>query len=174
MAKYLVVKTFKSPVVYSGGSHPKMQQQLKYVTFKRGQTIDGVLKTKANGEPDYIIHKGVIVVPISAVKELVTKEIVTSNADGTSVDSTGTKKIIPESSSKVRYIDSAMIGGVIGFAIVWFAEKRGWLVEAPDSKIPHQNKLAGVAIGAALGAYYRFRKNIKTGVKIVKDKKVTN
>ncbi len=167
MGKYIVIKTFKSPVVYSGGSHPRMQQNIKYVTFKRGQTLDGVLKKKENGEPDYIIHKGVIVIPIAAVKELITKEIV-SNADGTSEPAT--KKVITESVSKVRYIDSAIVGGIIGFAITWFAEKKGWLIESPEAKIPHQNKLIGVALGAAAGAYFTYKKNVKTGIKITKDK----
>jgi hypothetical protein len=171
MAKYIVIKTFKSPVVYSGGSHPKLQAQVKYMTFKKGTVLDGTLKTKANGEPDYVIHKGCVVVPIAAVKELVTKAIVTSNADGnSSSDTPKTKSIIPESKSKVRYIDSAIIGGLIGLGVVWFAEKKGWLVEAAESKIPHQNKLVGIAVGGLLGAYFTFRKNIQTGIKVVKDK----
>jgi hypothetical protein len=171
MAKYIVIKTFKSPVIYSGGSHPKLQAQVKYMTFKKGSVLDGTLKTKANGEPDYIIHKGCVVVPIAAVKELITKAIVTSNADGaTSSETPKQKSIIPESKSKVRYIDSAIIGGLVGLGAVWFAEKKGWLVEAAESKIPHQNKLAGVLIGGLLGAYYTFRKNIQTGIKVVKDK----
>lgn len=171
MAKYIVIKTFKSPVVYSGGSHPKLQAQVKYMTFKKGSVLDGTLKTKANGEPDYIIHKGCVVVPIAAVKELITKAIVTSNADGaTSSETPKQKSIIPESKSKVRYIDSAIIGGLVGLGAVWFAEKKGWLVEPAESKIPHQNKLAGVVIGGLLGAYYTFRKNIQTGIKVVKDK----
>lgn len=171
MAKYIVIKTFKSPVVYSGGSHPKLQAQVKYMTFKKGSVLDGTLKTKANGEPDYIIHKGCVVVPIAAVKELITKAIVTSNADGATPSETPKQKsIIPESKSKVRYIDSAIIGGLVGLSAVWFAEKKGWLVEPAESKIPHQNKLAGVLIGSLLGAYFTFRKNIQTGIKVVKDK----
>lgn len=167
MAKFIVIKTFKSPLVYSGGSHPKLQAQVRYITFKKGSVIDGTVKNKANGEADYIIHKGSIVVPLAAVKELVTKAVV-SNADGTSNEQQTTKKIIPENKSKVRYIDSAIIGGIIGFAAVWFAEKKGWLVEKEDEKIPHQNKLMGIVVGGLLGAYYTYRKNVQTGIKIVK------
>jgi hypothetical protein len=36
--------------------------------------------------------------------------------------------------------------------------------------IPHQNKLAGILVGGLLGAYFTFRKNIQTGIKVVKDK----
>lgn len=169
MAKFLVVKDFKTPVVYSGGAHPKMQSEVKYIGFKKGAIIDGKVKLKANGETDYILHKGSVVVPIAAVKELTLKEVV-SNANGEDAPLPIEKRIIPESKSKVRYIDSAIIGGVVGLGIVWVAEKKGWLVEQEESKIPHQNKLIGIAVGALLGFYYTHRKNIKTGIKIVKDK----
>jgi len=169
MAKFLVVKDFKTPVVYSGGAHPKMQSEVKYIGFKKGAIIDGKVKLKANGETDYILHKGSVVVPIAAVKELTLKEVI-SNANGEDAPLPIEKRIIPESKSKVRYIDSAIIGGVIGLGIVWIADKKGWLVEQEESKIPHQNKLIGIAVGALLGFYYTHRKNIKTGIKIVKDK----
>jgi len=169
MAKFLVIKDFKTPVVYSGGAHPKMQSEVKYIGFKKGAIIDGKVKLKANGETDYILHKGSVVVPIAAVKELTLKEVV-SNVSGEDAPLPIEKRIIPESKSKVRYIDSAIIGGIVGLGIVWVAEKKGWLVEQEESKIPHQNKLIGIAVGALLGFYYTHRKNIKTGIKIVKDK----
>ncbi len=169
MSKFLVVKDFKTPVVYSGGAHPKMQSEVKYIGFKKGAIIDGKVKLKANGETDYILHKGSVVVPIAAVKELTLKEVV-SNVSGEDAPLPIEKRIIPESKSKVRYIDSAIIGGIVGLGIVWVAEKKGWLVEQEESKIPHQNKLIGIAVGALLGFYYTHRKNIKTGIKIVKDK----
>lgn len=171
MAKYIVIKAFKSPVVFSGGSHPKLRAQVKYAFFKKGQVISGTLKTKENGEPDYIIHKGTLVVPIDAVKELITKEMV-SNSDGDVdlIKKQVDNKILGKSTNKVRFIDSAIIGGIIGFSVVWYAEKKGWLKEREDAKIPHQNKLIGLAIGGLLGAYYTHRQNIKTGIKIVKTK----
>jgi hypothetical protein len=171
MAKYIVVKSFKSPVVYSGGSHPKLRSQVKYAFFKKGQVISGTLKVKENGDPDYIIHKRAVVVPISAVKELVTKEMI-SNADGETdlIKKQVENKILGKETNKVRFIDSAIIGGVIGVAIVWYAEKKGWVKEQEDAKIPHQNKLIGLLVGGLLGAYYTHRKNIKTGIKIVKTK----
>jgi hypothetical protein len=171
MAKYIVIKDFKSPVVYSGGSHPKLRQQIKYAFFKKGRVISGTLKTKENGDPDYIIHKGAVVIPIAAVKELVTKEMV-SNADGETdlIKKQVENKILGESTNKVRFIDSAIIGGVIGVGLVWYAEKKGWVKEQEDAKIPHQNKLIGLLVGGLLGAYYTHRKNIKTGIKIIKKK----
>ena len=170
MSKFLVVKDFKTPVVYSGGAHPKMQSEVKYIGFKKGSIIDGKVKLKPNGETDYIIHKGSIVIPIAAVKELTLKDVV-SNVSGEDAPLPIEKRIIPESKSKVKYIDSAIIGGVIGLGVVWIAEKKGWLVEQEESKIPHQNKLIGIAVGALLGFYYTHRKNVQTGIKIVKDNK---
>jgi len=169
MAKFLIIKDFKTPVVYSGGAHPKMQSEVKYIGFKKGAIIDGKIKLKANGETDYILHKNSVVIPIAAVKELTLKEVV-SNVNGEETPMPIEKRIIPESKSKVKYIDSAILGGLIGLGIVWIAEKKGWLVEQEDSKIPHQNKLIGISVGALLGAYYTYRKNIKTGIRIIKDK----
>lgn len=170
MAKYLVVKDFKTPVVYSGGAHPKLQSEVKYIGFKKGAIIDGKLKTKANGEPDYVIHKGSVVIPIAAVKELALKEVV-SNVSGEDAPLPIEKRIIPESKSKVKYIDSAIIGGLIGLGVVLLAEKKGWLVEQEEAKIPYQNKLIGIGVGALFGYYYTHRKNVQSGIKIVKDNK---
>lgn len=173
MAKYIVIKPFKTPVVFSGGSHPKLRSQVKYAFFKKGQVISGTLKVKENGEPDYIIHKGVMVVPVASVKELITKEII-SNANGNEetdlIKKQVDNKVLGKSTNKVRFIDSAIIGGIIGVVVVWYAEKKGWIKEQEEAKIPHQNKLIGLGIGAALGAYYTHRQNIKTGIKIVKTK----
>lgn len=169
MGKYIVTRDFTSPVAFSGGSHPMMGAQVKQMKFKRGQVIDGVLKTKSDGSPDFIIHKRCVIVPVAAVKELVTKEVL-SNAEGGS-DAPKEKKVITESTSKIKYIDSAIIGGAIGFALTYVLEKRGIIpADNPENKIPHQNKLIGLAVGAAAGVYYTYKKNIKTGIKIVKDK----
>lgn len=169
MGKYIVIRGFKSPVAFSGGSHPGMGTQVRAMSFKRGQVIDGVLKTKEDGSPDYIIHRKCVIVPIAAVKELVTKEI-SSSAEGSS-EAPKEKKVITESTSKIKYIDTAIIGGAIGFALTWFLEKRGIIpADSPENKVPHQNKLIGLALGAAAGVYYTYKKNVKTGIKIVKDK----
>lgn len=169
MAKYIVIRDFKSPVVFSGSSHPALGSQVRSVSFKKGQVIDGVLKTKTDGSPDYIIHRKCVVVPIAAVKELVTKAVL-SSAEGGS-EEPKEKKVITESTSKIKYIDSAIIGGAIGFVVAWFLEKKGIIPEdSPENKVPHQNKLIGLALGSAAGVYYTYKKNIKTGIKIVKDK----
>lgn len=168
MGKYIVIRDFKSPVAFSGSSHPALGTQVRAMNFKKGQVIDGVLKTKSDGSPDYIIHRKCVVVPVAAVKELVTKEVL-SNAEGS--DAPKEKKVITESTSKIKYIDSAIIGGAIGFVAAWFLEKRGIIpADNPENKVPHQNKLIGLAIGAAAGVYYTYKKNVKTGIKIVKDK----
>jgi hypothetical protein len=172
MGKYIVIRDFKSPVAFSGSSHPALGTQVRQMNFKKGQVIDGVLKTKEDGSPAFIIHRKCVIVPIAAVKELVSKEIL-SNAEGSS-DAPKEKKVITESTSKIKYIDSAIIGGAIGFALTWFLEKRGIIpADNPENKVPHQNKLIGLAIGAAAGAYYTYKKNVKTGIKIVKDKSQT-
>ena len=82
-----------------------MRSQVKYAFFKKGQVISGTLKVKENGDPDYIIHKGAVVIPFAAVKELVTKEII-SNADGETdiIKKQVENKILGKETNKVRFI----------------------------------------------------------------------
>ena len=142
MAKYIVIRDFKSPVVYSGGSHPKLQAQVKYMSFKKGSVLDGVLKTDKNGDPSYIIYKGSVVVPISAVRELTTKPVEVNRSAEGSTESAKKPTVITESKNKLKYIDSAIFGALIGLAAVVIGQKKGWIPEeSPENKVPHQNKM---------------------------------
>lgn len=168
MARFLITRTFKSPLVYTGAVNPKRQGLVRYITFKKGSQIIAEMKRKSNGEPDFVLYRGRIVVPITAVKELVTKQIINSNADGGLV--AGEKRLVVESKSKVGYIDTAIIGAILGFGAMILAEKKGWISEPENSKVPHPYKLTGAGIGAALGIYYKYRKNVKSNIKVVRER----
>ncbi len=55
-------------------------------------------------------------------------------------------------------MDAAFLVGLVGIGVVWFSEKRGWII--PPAKI---NKLYGALAGAAIGLYlvYRFKNSKK-------------
>lgn len=165
MGKYIVVKSFKTPIVIDT-RNPRNPTEVKYKFYKRGEIIDGSLKLDANGKPEFVLSNKKLVVPLEAVRELVVREI-KSSADGVSVDANGVKTITKED-AKINYIDNSIIGGLSGLAIVYLAQKKGWLVEPTESKIPHQNKLIGLVVGAFAGAYYTFRKASKQKINIKK------
>ena len=50
--------------------------------FRKGDIITGEIKT-VKGKPSFVLHKGVMVIPFSCVRQIITKEIqVNSNATG--------------------------------------------------------------------------------------------
>lgn len=151
LKSYIVTQNFKSPVVRVTGM-PHKPQEIRFKQFRKGDIIKGELK-HANNEPAFILVGGACVVPLSVVKELVTKEIV-SNANGT----TDQKpiKITPKEGPRMKYIDAVVVGGVLGAGAAFLAEKQGWIA-MPDKK----NKIYGALIGAAVGLYfvYRFKLN---------------
>lgn len=161
---YVLTKNFKSPYVVSTGQ-PHRPTQIKMKKFTAGQIINGELK-HANGRPAFILVHGVIVVPLSVVKAVVTKDVVeTSSAEGAG-NSAPVKKIEVVTNPKVKYIDAALIGGVIGAAVVWYAERKKWIAEA---KI--ENKLYGALAGAVVSGYLMYRFRNKKDVKLSKPTK---
>jgi hypothetical protein len=95
------------------------------------------------------------------VKEVITKQIV-SNATGTADTQSMPMQVQKvETNPKVKYIDSMLIGAVVGLTGVIVAEKQGWIGES-DSKY----KLYGALVGAIAGAYFVFRTNNSNKQKI--------
>ena len=150
---FVATQDFKSPYVISTGQ-PHRPTAIKTKQFKKGDIIVGEMKT-ANGKPAFVLWKGVVVVPLSCVKQVITKDINASSADGM-VTSDKPKTVIvkeKQKEGKKQYIDAAIIGAVIGFGAAYFAEKKAWIAEQPN----HKNKLIGAAIGAAAGMYWIYR-----------------
>jgi hypothetical protein len=155
LKSYLITHDVKSPYIVATGL-PHNPQEVRLKLFRKGQVVKGELK-HANNKPAFLLVNGVCVIGLDVVKELVTKEI-TSNASGKNssaakvIDNTvGLSK--DNSNPKVRYIDAMIVGGLLGAAGVFLAEKQGWIAE-PDKKY----KLYGAIGGAIIGYYFMYRK----------------
>jgi hypothetical protein len=159
LKSYVFVEDFKSPVVTATGL-PHNPQKIRLKRFRKGDIVKGELK-HANNKPAFLLVNGVCVVPLYVVKELITKQIV-SNATGTTDAQPMTTQVQKvETNAKVKYIDSMLIGAVVGLTGVIVAEKQGWIGES-DSKY----KLYGALVGAVAGAYFVFRTNNSNKQKI--------
>lgn len=152
LRSYIVTQNFKSPIVRVTGI-PHKPQEIRFKQFRKGDIIKGELK-HANNQPAFLLVGGAAVVPLSVVKELVTKEIV-SDATGESSEKKSVK-IVPNEGPRMKYLDALIIGGALGAGAAYFAEKQGWIAQ-PDKK----NKIYGALIGAGIGLYmvYRFKLN---------------
>ena len=157
MAKktYLVVKDFQSPQVYSTGySHKPAQIGMR--SFKKGTTIQGELKT-SNGKPSFILVGRMTVVPIECVQEVVARPV-----QGTSsFDAVGDKKPLKEymdkTTTKVKYMDAAIVGALVGGLGYYFLEKRG-MVPTDNPKF----RVYAAGAGVALAIYLVYRYNNRT------------
>ena len=157
---FVATQNFKSPYVVSTGM-PHKPTQIKTKSFRKGDIIVGEMKTDKFGKPAFVMHKGVMVVPLSCVKIVVTKDInpnVTSNAEGDNVPTKPPVKTIninkptSETEKKKKYLDGMIIGALAGFGAAYYAEKKGWIA-VPEQK----NKIIGAVVGALAGAYMVFR-----------------
>jgi hypothetical protein len=156
---YIITKDVKSPVVLGGGTAHK-PAQIRYKTFRKGNIVQGELK-HADNKPAFVLVGKMMVIPIDCVKELQGKDI-QSQFTGADMD----KKPAPETikaNPKVMYMDALIIGGLVGYLGVHFAEKKGYIPNEEGSK---QNKLYGALGGALIGMYLVFRnQNTKTTIK---------
>ena len=158
---FVATQDFKSPYVISTGM-PHKPTQIKTKAFKRGEIIVGEMKTDKYGKPAFVMHKGVMVVPLSCVKIVVTKDInpnVTSNAEGGDISAKPPVKTIAINKAttsvtekKKKYLDGMILGALAGFGATYYAEKKGW-IPLPEQK----NKIIGTVLGALAGAYVVFR-----------------
>ena len=99
-----------------------------------------------------------MVIPLSVVKQVITKDIVISNLDG-EAPKTNPKvevKVIKTADQKNKsYIDGIIVGAIAGFGATILAEKQGWI-----ATVEKKNRITGAVIGAVVGCYfvYRFKK----------------
>lgn len=147
---------FVTPYVVSTGM-PHKPTRICKKKFKKGEIITGEIKT-ANGKPAFVLHKGVMVVPLSVVKQVITKDLDVSNAVGDNIAKSNPKVEVRLGATKKdtnkQYIDALVIGAIVGFAGVLLAEKQGWI-----AVVDKKNRLYGAIGGAILGAYIVYRKN---------------
>jgi hypothetical protein len=153
LKSYIVIADVKTPYVQATGI-PHRPQQVRFKLIRKGEIIKGELK-HANNKPAFVLVNGALVVPLSALKELVTKEV-SSEFEG---EVTSEKKPIKlPSVNKVKYIDAVIVGALAGVGGAYLVEKQGWIGE-PDKK----NKLYGALIGGAVALYglYRYKAYLK-------------
>ena len=145
---YIITKDLRTPFVIHT-NQPHNPQIIKYKNFKAGQIVKGTINLK-DGKPDFLLVAKRLVIPITAVKEMVTKEIV-SGSDG----KVAMKKIeanVKSGKASIKYADAAIIGAVLGLGAVYLAHKKLW-IPVPDKK----NFLYGAAAGAVLLGYVVYR-----------------
>jgi hypothetical protein len=153
---YILKQNFNAPYVVATGL-PHNPSAVKVKKFKKGEIVKGELK-HSNGQPAFILVQGTLVFPLSVVRKVVTKEVSTA-VDGTSSTTNGGDKttVLKKSTDpRVRYVDSALIGAVVGFGLTHIAEKQGWV--STDEENPHKNRVVGAILGAAVGAYLVYKK----------------
>ncbi len=154
---YLVISDFKTPYVTSS-RNPRNPTQINWKRFKKGELIAGELK-HTNNKPSFVMYNGVCVVPLSVLKAVVTKEILSSAGGPVNeapLGSETTKKIVVKENPKIKYADAAIFGALIGLAGVFLANKKGWI------KVPANiNYAYGAGVGAAAAVYFIYRQNNK-------------
>jgi hypothetical protein len=152
---FVATKDFVTPYVVSTGM-PHKPTRICKKKFKKGEIITGEIKT-ANGKPAFVLHKGVMVVPLAVVKQVITRDLQVSNAVGDNVAKSNPKVEVRLGATKKdtdkQYIDALVIGAIVGFAGIIIAEKQGWI-----ANIDKKNRLYGAIGGAILGAYIVYRK----------------
>jgi len=162
LKSYVLKQDMKVPYVTNTG-HAARPTQIRFKRFKKGDIVNGELK-HVNNKPALIMVSGVLPVPVWAVKELITKEIVTG-ADGKETLQDKTITAPPTTVDpypKMKVTDAIIIGAIAGAVAVWGAEKKG-LIKEPDKK----NKIYGAIAGALIFGYVAFRvKKKKTKIKI--------
>jgi len=146
---YVLIQDFKAPyVVATGMAHKPSRIMLK--KYVKGQIVEGQIIV-SKGQPSILLVAGIIPIPVSVLREVVTKEIVQSNASGDGKGVSPNKVIIKKANT--RYLDAGIIGAILGLGAVYLAEKQN-LIAVPDKKY----KLYGALAGAALGMYVIYRK----------------
>lgn len=150
MKAYILTQPYKAPYVVATGI-PSNPQRIMMKSFRSGEMVKGELK-HANNKPAFVLVGGTLVLPLSVLKEVTTKEIISDASGSTQTSDQPTDSVKKVPTKKLRYIDAILIGGVLGLGAVYLAEKQGWIT-SPDNK----NKMYGVLGGAVLGAYLVFR-----------------
>jgi hypothetical protein len=176
MKSYVLKENFRAPYVVATGM-PHNPQAIKSRLFKKGDIVKGELK-HVNNVPAFILVNGALPIDVSYIKEVQTKDIVEmipldkegkSSADGeattTPKEESKTLEMLKSANPKVKYMDAVIIGGLVGIAGVYLANKQGWIPE-----LQKKHYLIGGIAGAVLSSYlvYRFtapKQTVKVAVK---------
>jgi len=150
-ATYVVTQDFKTPLVRNSND-PRNPTKIDWLAFKKGQLIAGELQ-KPNGKPAFVLYEGAAVIPLGAIKAVVTKEIISSADGDKSTPPATSNPITPAVTPKVKYADAAILGGLLGVGVVYLMQKNLWIIKIPDNK----NYAYGAGIGAVLGLYLVYR-----------------
>ena len=153
---FVATTDFVSPYVIATGM-PHKPTKICKKQFRKGEIITGEIKT-VKGKPSFVLHKGVMVIPFSCIKQVITKDIQVSNLDGKVIADKNPKVEVKVPSTpkekKKQMLDLILLGAIVGFGGVIFAEKQGWIY-GEDKK----NRMYGALVGAFLGGYYIYRQN---------------
>jgi hypothetical protein len=164
---YCVNENFSCPKVMAT-NNPRNPMQITNYPFKKGQIITGEMMY-VQGKPSFLFVKQMYHVPLSKIKEIQLKDIDSStgkvsNATGEPLNGNapaGTvKKIEIKDNPNAKYLDSIVIGAVIGFGATYYAEKKGWLPEGQPN-----NRYIGAGVGALALTYLAYRLKTKNVVK---------
>jgi len=151
---FVATTDFVTPYVIATGM-PHKPTKICKKQFRKGDIITGEIKT-AGGKPSFVLHKGVMVIPFSCIKQVITKDIKVSNFDNKVIKEKNpnveVKVPTTPKEKKKQMLDMVLLGAIVGFGGTILAEKQGWL-NAEDKK----NRLYGALIGAFLGGYYIYR-----------------
>lgn len=150
---FVANQDFATPYVIATGQ-PHKPTQICKKKFKKGDIITGEVKT-VKGKPSFVLHKGVMMIPLSCIKKVVVQDIVVSNLSGDAPKTNPkveVKTITPTAIKNKKYIDGVIIGSIAGFAGTLVAEKKGW-IQGTERK----NRIIGAVIGAVIGCYVVFK-----------------
>ncbi len=156
---FVVITDFESPYVIGTGI-PHKPTKIKRALFKKGDIISGDIKNGNDGKPSFVLHKGMMPIPIDVLKKLEVKEIdsnnvdeKTSGADGSDSKKEDKKIEIKKVVNKSTYIDGIVIGGALGLITTILLEKKTtWIGESSE-----KNKIVGSLIGIAIGSYLVYK-----------------
>lgn len=165
MKSYVLKENFRSPYVVATGI-PHNPSAIKAKLFKKGDIVQGEMK-HANNVPSFILVNDNLMIPVSYIKEVSTKDIVEivpigkeakSGADGdaTNTETTTASKaveVLKPANPTVKYMDAVIIGGLVGLGGIYLAHKQGWIEE-----LDKKHYIMGAIGGGVLASYlvYRF------------------
>jgi hypothetical protein len=163
---YILIKDVKCPII-DGHNYTHKPIQVKTKTFRKGQIVRGELKHSDN-KPAFILVGSMCVIPVDAVKELTGKDVTSKFAGGDMDEKPKTIEqnsttILKQKNPKIAYIDAIIIGGVLGFVGMYYAEKKE-LISTEDNKL----KMYGAIGGALAGLYIVYRNRANQITKIDK------
>lgn len=154
---FVATTDFITPYVIATGQ-PHKPTEIRKKQFRKGEIITGEIKT-VRGKPSFVLHKGVMVIPFSCIKQVITKDIEVKSilTAQKAVEKSNPKVEVKVASvttdNRKKMMDGAIFGAILGFGGVILAEKQGWIT-GEDKK----NRLYGAIIGAFLGGYLVYRK----------------